>query len=60
MFVAADSADTGKSRLWEHSRGPGRWACALHHLVIPLKLRNEKAKLRMLVPPSKLLIPADR
>lgn len=59
MFVAADSSDTGKSRLWKHSRGPERWARVLHYSMIPLKLRNEKEKLWMLVPPSKLLISAD-
>lgn len=57
MFVAADSADTGKSRLWKPSRGPGRWARVPHYSVIPLKLRSEKAKLWM---PTKLLISADR
>lgn len=59
MFVSADSADTGKSRLWKHSGGPGQWARILHYSVIPLKLRNEKAKLGMLAFPSKLLISAD-
>lgn len=60
MFVAADSADTGKNRLWEPSRGPGRRARNLHSSVIPLKLRKEKGKLEMLVSPPKLLISADR
>lgn len=58
MFVAADSADTGKSRLWKPSGGPGRWVHILHSSVIPLKLRSEKGKLRMLVPPSKPLVSA--
>lgn len=60
MFVAADSADTGKSRLWKPSRGPGWRVRILHSSVIPLKLGNKKGKLRMLVPPSKLLVSADR
>lgn len=42
MFVAADSADTCKSGLWKHSRGPRQWARVLHYSVIPPKLRTEK------------------
>lgn len=60
MFVAADSADTSKSRLWKPSRGPGRRVRILHSSVILLKLGNKKWKLWMLVPPSKLLVSADR